>query len=93
MLASPVPWPRANASLCGRASYRDLLGTAESIIEMDRQGHEVEDYLGDIGAKCNTRILERKQSSLRRWNMAVGAVGIIHEMQLGQRTLMLTVMR
>ncbi|KAK3719722.1 hypothetical protein LTR37_004259 [Vermiconidia calcicola] len=45
-------------SLVG-ASYRDLLGTAESIIEMDQQMETVETNLGDIGRKCNARTIER----------------------------------
>ena len=45
-------------SLVG-ASYRDLLGTAERIIEMDQQMETVETYLGDIGKKCNARTVEK----------------------------------
>ncbi|KAK3706513.1 hypothetical protein LTR37_012723 [Vermiconidia calcicola] len=45
-------------SLVG-ASYRDLLGTAERIIEMDQQMETVETHLGDIGRKCNARTIER----------------------------------
>lgn len=55
------------------ASYRDLLGTAESIIEMGGQMHKVEAYMGEIGKRCNTRILERKESNLRIWTEDVGA--------------------
>jgi hypothetical protein len=45
-------------SLVG-ASYRDLLGTAERIIEMDQQMENVESNLGDIGRRCNARTVER----------------------------------
>ncbi|KAK5172757.1 uncharacterized protein LTR77_002877 [Saxophila tyrrhenica] len=45
-------------SLVG-ASYRDLLGTAERIVEMDQQMQVVENTLGGIGRKCNARALER----------------------------------
>lgn len=45
-------------SLVG-ASYRDLLGTAEKIIEMDQQMTTVEGHLGDISRKCNARAVER----------------------------------
>ena len=45
-------------SLVG-ASYRDLLGTAERIIEMDQQMETVESNLGDIGRRCNARTVER----------------------------------
>lgn len=45
-------------SLVG-ASYRDLLGTAERIVEMDEQIQSVEAHLGDMGRKCNARMVER----------------------------------
>ncbi|KAI9685534.1 MAG: hypothetical protein M1822_004392 [Bathelium mastoideum] len=41
------------------SSYRDLLGTAERIIEMDGQMQQVEATLGDIGLECNSRVLEK----------------------------------
>ena len=55
------------------ASYRDLLGTAESIIEMGSQMHDVETYMGEIGKRCNTRIVEKKNSNLRTWTEEVRA--------------------
>lgn len=58
-----------------RVSYRGLLGTAETIIEMDEQMHRVEAYLGDMGSKCNTRLLEKKGMNLRAWNGEVSAAG------------------
>jgi len=61
--------------LCSSASYRDLLGTAESIIEMNGQMQKVETYIGDIGQKCNTRLLERKGENLQTWNQEAGARG------------------
>lgn len=45
-------------SLVG-ASYRDLLGTAEKIIEMDGQMHVLEAGLGEMGRRCDARVLER----------------------------------
>ncbi len=56
-------------------SYRGLLSTAESIIEMDEQMHHVEAYLGDMGRKCNTRLLEKKGMNLLAWNGEVRAAG------------------
>ena len=50
----------------GRASYRDLLGTADSIIEMDSQMHQVESYLATMGIKCNARLLERSGGNVLR---------------------------
>ncbi|KAL8890033.1 MAG: hypothetical protein Q9215_002765 [Flavoplaca cf. flavocitrina] len=50
-------------SLVG-ASYRDLLGTAESIIQMDGQMQQVESYIGDMAAKILvlSRLLHKKIS-------------------------------
>ena len=60
------------------ASYRDLLGTAESIIEMDGQIQQVENCLGNMGKRCNARLLEKKGSNLHTWNGQVGAAGTTH---------------
>ncbi|KAL8922557.1 MAG: hypothetical protein Q9208_005060 [Pyrenodesmia sp. 3 TL-2023] len=54
-------------SLVG-ASYRHLLGTAETILEMDSQMQSVETYLGDMGVRCNSRLLDKKAANLRAWN-------------------------
>lgn len=40
-------------------SYRDLLGTAERIIDMDVQMRETDDLLSEISQKCNARAIER----------------------------------
>ncbi|KAI9788534.1 MAG: hypothetical protein M1835_002220 [Candelina submexicana] len=50
------------------ASFRDLLGTAERIIEMDGQMEVVETNLGDMGRKCNSRVLERIERNNEQWN-------------------------
>ncbi|THV83479.1 hypothetical protein D6D29_03852 [Aureobasidium pullulans] len=52
-------------SLVGN-SYRDLLGTAERIVEMDHQIHSVESRLGDIGLKCSARTIERIAANQQR---------------------------
>ncbi|KAL8933318.1 MAG: hypothetical protein Q9211_005844 [Gyalolechia sp. 1 TL-2023] len=54
-------------SLIG-TSYRDLLGSAESILEMDSQMQDVESYLGQMGMRCNSTLLEKKAANLRAWN-------------------------
>ncbi|KAK4580498.1 hypothetical protein LTR86_000701 [Recurvomyces mirabilis] len=41
------------------ASYRDLLGTAERIIEMDGLMRGVEGGLGEVGRRCDARRIER----------------------------------
>lgn len=50
---------RAKLRVLVGASYRDLLGTAERIIEMHGQMQRVETLLGDIGTKCNGSVVER----------------------------------
>lgn len=57
------------------ASYRDLLGTAETILEMDSQMQSVETYLGDMGVRCNSRLLDKKAANLRAWNDDIKARG------------------
>lgn len=52
-------------SLVGN-SYRDLLSTAERIVEMDQQIHSVDTRLGDIGSKCNARAIERIAANQRK---------------------------
>ncbi|KAL9580533.1 MAG: hypothetical protein Q9212_004441 [Teloschistes hypoglaucus] len=54
-------------SLVG-VSYRDLLGTADMIVEMDGQMQKVERHLGVMGVRCNSRLLDRKASNLKAWD-------------------------
>lgn len=49
-------------SLVG-TSYRDLLGTAERIIEMDSQMQRVVGNLAGIGRKCDYRVVERSREN------------------------------
>lgn len=49
-------------SLVG-TSYRDLLGTAERIIEMDSQMQSVEGNLAGIGRRCDYRVVERSREN------------------------------
>jgi len=57
------------------ASYRDLLGTAESIIQMDGRMQDVEVHLGSMSSKCNARLLEIKASSMTSWDTKSGVAG------------------
>ncbi|KAL8670281.1 MAG: hypothetical protein Q9168_005165 [Polycauliona sp. 1 TL-2023] len=63
-------------SLVG-ASYRDLLGTAESIIQMDGQMQQVESYIGGMGMRCNSRLLGKKAANLRAWDNESKARGSV----------------
>ncbi|KAI9837150.1 MAG: hypothetical protein M1838_004895 [Thelocarpon superellum] len=58
-------------SLVG-ASYRDLLGTASRIIEMDGAMQRVEANLGQVSEQCSSRRLEKNGRHLTRWT------GIVH---------------
>jgi len=58
-------------SLVG-TSYRDLLGTAERIIEMDGQMQLVEGNLAGIGRRCDYRVVERSRANLGRLGKAGG---------------------
>lgn len=42
-----------------RASYRSLLDTAETIIDMETQIEEVESKLSCVGQNCNSRVLDK----------------------------------
>lgn len=59
-----------------RASYRGLLGTAESIIEMNGQMHNLETHLAEIGQKCNTRLLEKKTTNFNAWKEEINEPGM-----------------
>ncbi|KAL8771268.1 MAG: hypothetical protein Q9209_003173 [Squamulea sp. 1 TL-2023] len=63
-------------SLVG-TSYRDLLGTAESIIEMNEQMQQVESYLSDMGIRCNSRLLDKKAANFRAWDSDSKATGTV----------------
>ncbi|KAF8245089.1 hypothetical protein K440DRAFT_662987 [Wilcoxina mikolae CBS 423.85] len=49
-------------------SYRDLLQTAERIIDMDVAAQNVEARLGEASRNCNSRLLERKAKNLKGFN-------------------------
>ncbi|KAH8149619.1 uncharacterized protein LAJ45_06250 [Morchella importuna] len=54
-------------------SYRDLLRTAERIVEMDRDAQQVESCLAETSRTCSSRLLERKARNLRMFEERVGA--------------------
>lgn len=57
------------------ASYRNLLGTAESLIEMDAHIGHVETYLNDLGKKCNAKIMKKSVSNLSILDKSTAAPG------------------
>ncbi|KAF9891299.1 hypothetical protein FE257_004154 [Aspergillus nanangensis] len=40
--------------------YRELVGTAETIVSMNHEMREVDSTLSDIGRRCNPRLMEKK---------------------------------
>ncbi|THC98178.1 hypothetical protein EYZ11_002334 [Aspergillus tanneri] len=40
--------------------YRELVGTAETIVSMNQEIHDVDSTLADIGQRCNPRLIEKK---------------------------------
>ena len=58
---------------------------------MDGQIHDVETYIGKIGQKCNTRLLEKKVANLEAWHMKVTASGRkVSGQYLGPKSIKLT---
>ena len=58
-----------------RASYRDLLGTAERIVHLDGHLRETEAVLADLSRECNSNVVDRKvldvaQSKVPTTNMS-----------------------
>lgn len=49
-----------------RTRYRDLVGTAETIVAMNRDIQGVESILADVGRRCNPRLIERKHVHVRQ---------------------------
>lgn len=47
-------------------SYRNLLGTAETIVDMDEQMRDVEAHVTDIGASCNLKTLDGKVAEMKK---------------------------
>lgn len=58
----------ANLDICFgyRVRYRDLIGTAETIVAMNRDIQDVESILTDVGHQCNPRLIERKHIHVRQ---------------------------
>ncbi|KAL5339697.1 hypothetical protein BJX70DRAFT_144740 [Aspergillus crustosus] len=48
--------------------YRELVGTAETIVSMNRDMEDVDTTLGDIGRRCNPRLISKKYAHLNQLN-------------------------
>ncbi|PUU82173.1 hypothetical protein B9Z19DRAFT_474607 [Tuber borchii] len=54
-------------------SYRDLLQTAERIIDMDASAQKAERNLAETSRSCNSRLLDKKARNLKIFEERVGA--------------------
>ena len=59
-----------------RARYRDLLGTAETIVVMNTEIQEIENKLGKIGRRCNSKAVESNISYLHRFQTGIHQNGM-----------------
>ncbi|EPS28609.1 hypothetical protein PDE_03555 [Penicillium oxalicum 114-2] len=46
--------------------YRELVGTAETIVDMNKEIKDVEGILTDVGRRCNPRLVEKKHQHARQ---------------------------
>ncbi|KAI9740213.1 MAG: hypothetical protein M1834_004791 [Cirrosporium novae-zelandiae] len=49
------------------ASHRELLGTAERIVDMSTTIKEVDTYITSLGRKCNAGVLDKKKENYIAW--------------------------
>lgn len=52
--------------ILSRTRYRELVGTAETIVAMNKEIQEVESVLTDVGRRCNPRLVEKKHLHARQ---------------------------
>lgn len=65
---------------CFRTRYRELVGTAETIVVMNRDIQAIDSNLADIGQRCNPRLVEKKSAHLSQMKSDVldkGTVDIL----------------
>jgi hypothetical protein len=60
-----------------RASYRDLMGTAKSIVQMDDEIARVEANIASLGQRCNAGILEKSSLNVGLLESSVKAYGAV----------------
>ncbi|KAF7502103.1 hypothetical protein GJ744_007208 [Endocarpon pusillum] len=46
------------------SSYRDLLGTADRIIQLDQRMQETEELMGEVSLQCNSGVIDKKARHL-----------------------------
>ncbi|KAE8388216.1 hypothetical protein BDV23DRAFT_159569 [Aspergillus alliaceus] len=63
------------------ARYRELVGTAETIVSMNREMQEVDATLADIGRRCNPRLMEKKYTHFNQIK------GDVHDKDAAKRAI------
>ena len=58
-----------------RASYRDLVDTAERIIDMDETFRLVGTKLASVSGSCNSILVEKRARNFHEWDAATGSQG------------------
>jgi hypothetical protein len=51
---------------CVSTRYRELVGTAETIVVMNKEIQDVDSILSDVGRRCNPRLVEKKHQHARQ---------------------------
>lgn len=70
------------------ASYRDLLGTADTIVQMQADNDTLQDLLGGMGSRCGRAVVAAKVSGLGNFvsggasESETGAMGVTARAQL-----------
>lgn len=57
--------------------YRELVGTAETIVSMNTDIKEVESILADVGRRCNPQLVEKKHVHARQMKSDAAAHGMV----------------
>lgn len=59
-----------------RTRYRELVGTAETIVAMNKEIKEVESILADVGRRCNPQLVQKKLLHARQMKSDAAGQGM-----------------
>lgn len=79
----------ANINAFTSTRYRELVGTAETIVEMNKEIQDVEAILTDVGRRCNPRLVEKKHLHARQMKSDTTDTGMLY-LTHGWETQLLT---
>lgn len=65
-MSQPFFWFTGQHGSCliASSSYRDLLGTADRIIQLDHRMQETEELMGEVSLQCNSDVIDKKARHL-----------------------------